>query len=74
MGDKAKAEESLNKALKINPKSAAANFNLGLLKAEQNDLPKAEQYLRAALKEDPTWPWPPITSASSLPGTASARR
>ncbi|MBP1732717.1 MAG: Tfp pilus assembly protein PilF [Deltaproteobacteria bacterium] len=54
MGDKAKAEESLNKALKINPKSAAANFNLGLLKAEQNDLPKAEQYLRAALKEDPT--------------------
>ena len=54
MGDKEKAEESLNKALKINPKSAAANFNMGLLKAEQNDLPKAEQYLRAALKEDPT--------------------
>ena len=44
----------MNKALKINPKSAAANFNMGLLKAEQNDLPKAEQYLRAALKEDPT--------------------
>jgi tetratricopeptide (TPR) repeat protein len=54
MGDKGKTEESLNKALKINPKSAAANFNMGLLKAEQNDLPKAEQYLRAALKEDPT--------------------
>ena len=51
---KGRAEESLNKALKINPKSAAANFNMGLLKAEQNDLPKAEQYLRAALKEDPT--------------------
>ena len=27
---------------------------MGLLKAEQNDLPKAEQYLRAAVKEDPT--------------------
>jgi len=25
----------LNKALKINPKSAAANFNLGLLKANR---------------------------------------
>jgi predicted Zn-dependent protease len=54
MGDKSKAEESLDKALKINPKNAAANFNMGLLKAEQNDLPKAETYLRAALMEDPT--------------------
>jgi tetratricopeptide (TPR) repeat protein len=54
MGDKAKAEESLNKALKINPKNATVNFNMGLLKAEQNDLPKAEEYLRAALKADPT--------------------
>jgi len=54
MGEKAKAEESLNKALKINPKNAAVNFNMGLLKAEQNDLPKAKEYLRAALKADPT--------------------
>lgn len=54
MGDKAKAEESLNKALKIDPKNATVNFNMGLLKAGQNDLPKAEEYLRAALKADPT--------------------
>jgi Tfp pilus assembly protein PilF len=29
------------------------NFNMGLLKAEQNDLKGAEKYLKAALKADP---------------------
>ena len=48
-----KGEESLEKALKIAPRSAAANFNMGLLKAEQNDLKGAERYLKAALKADP---------------------
>ena len=48
-----KADESLQKALKIAPDNAAANFNMGLLKAEQNDLKGAEKYLKAALKADP---------------------
>ena len=38
LGESAKAEESLRKALKIAPDNAAANFNMGLLKGEQNDM------------------------------------
>jgi tetratricopeptide (TPR) repeat protein len=37
----------------VAPDNAAANFNMGLLKAEKNDLEAAEQHLRAALKADP---------------------
>jgi predicted Zn-dependent protease len=33
--------------------NAAANFNMGLLKAEQEDLKNAEHYLKEALKHDP---------------------
>ena len=53
LGETKKADESLQKALKISPNNAAANFNLGLLKAEQNDRKGAEKYLQAALKADP---------------------
>ena len=48
-----KPKSRLQKALKIAPGNAAANFNMGLLKAEQNDLKGAEKYLKAALKADP---------------------
>jgi Flp pilus assembly protein TadD len=53
MGDNNKADKLLKKALKINPDNAAANFNTGLLKAEQNDPKGAEQHLKKALKADP---------------------
>jgi Tfp pilus assembly protein PilF len=53
VGDLKKAEESLNKALKLDPRNAQANFNMGLLKSEQKDARQAEQYLREALKADP---------------------
>jgi Flp pilus assembly protein TadD len=53
LGESKKAEESLQKALEVEPGNAAANFNMGLLKAEQNDLKGAENYLKAALKADP---------------------
>ncbi len=48
-----KAEQSLRRALKMEPANAAANFNLGLLLGEQGRLPEAEQALRTALKADP---------------------
>lgn len=47
-------EPLLNKALRIEPANAAANLNLGLLKAEQGHLRRAEECLRAALKAEPT--------------------
>ena len=53
MGENKKADESLKKALKMAPDNAAANFNMGLLKAEQNDPKGAEKYLKKALKADP---------------------
>jgi len=53
LGETAKAEEKLNEALKIAPGSAAARYNLGLLKAEQGDLPAAEKNLKEAFKSDP---------------------
>ena len=53
MGDNQKANDALQKALTIGPENAAANFNMGLLKAEQNDPTAAEKHLRVALKADP---------------------
>jgi tetratricopeptide (TPR) repeat protein len=53
LGENASSEKYLKKALRTAPDSAAANFNMGLLKAEQNDLKGAEKYLKAALKADP---------------------
>jgi tetratricopeptide (TPR) repeat protein len=53
LGQQAKAARSLERALEVAPESAAAHYNLGLMKAEQQDLPAAEGHLRAALKADP---------------------
>jgi Tfp pilus assembly protein PilF len=53
LGEAGKADELLQKALKISPHNAAANFNMGLLKAERNELKGAEKHLKAALKADP---------------------
>jgi tetratricopeptide (TPR) repeat protein len=53
MGEIEKADQFLQEALKVSPNNAAANFNMGLLKTEQNDLKGAERYLKAALKADP---------------------
>lgn len=53
MGENQKADEALQKALKEAPDNAAANVNMGLLKAGENDLVVAEKHLRAALKADP---------------------
>ena len=41
------------KAIKIAPDNAAAHFNLGLLQAEENRVPEAEQELREAFRLDP---------------------
>ena len=53
LGENQKANDALQKALKVAPDNAAVNFNMGLLKAEENDLVTAEKHLRAALKTDP---------------------
>ena len=52
MGENKRADESLKKALKVAPHNAAANFNMGLLKAEENDPTQAETYFRRAFKAD----------------------
>jgi Flp pilus assembly protein TadD len=53
MGESSKSEHSLRQALKLSPENAAANFNMGLLKAEKNELKAAENHLKKALKADP---------------------
>ena len=53
LGENQRSSDALQRALKVAPDNAAVNFNMGLLKAEQNDLKQAETYLRAALKADP---------------------
>jgi tetratricopeptide (TPR) repeat protein len=46
------AEKCLRRALELDPANAAANFNLGLLSAEEGNANEAEKSLRAALKSD----------------------
>jgi tetratricopeptide (TPR) repeat protein len=53
LGQNEKAEDCLRRALKVEPTSAAVNFNLGLLLGEEERFGEAEQALRAALKTDP---------------------
>ena len=53
MGEKDQAEKSLVQAIKIAPDNAAAHFNLGLLKAEQNRGKEAERELKEAFRLDP---------------------
>ena len=53
MGENQKADEYLQKALKVAPNDPTANLNMGLLKAEHNNPKGAEQYLKKALEADP---------------------
>jgi tetratricopeptide (TPR) repeat protein len=53
MGHNDQATALLNQALTIEPESAVAHFNLGLLMAEQNNPAAAEKHLSSALKADP---------------------
>jgi predicted Zn-dependent protease len=53
MGEDDKAESLLQRALEQAPSNAAANFNMGLLKAAKNDLAAAEKHLREAFRADP---------------------
>ena len=52
MGKNDQAEKDLQKALNLAPDNAAANFNMGLLKAGQNEQ-AAETYLKKAFAADP---------------------
>ena len=47
------AENALRRALEVEPESAAANFNLGLLLAEKKRPQEARERLRAALAAEP---------------------
>jgi tetratricopeptide (TPR) repeat protein len=47
-----KAEQCLRRALETEPDNAAANFNLGLLLAEEGNADEAEQALRRAVKSN----------------------
>jgi tetratricopeptide (TPR) repeat protein len=53
MGADDQAEQALQQALEQAPDNAAANFNIGLLKAGQNQLTGAEKYLKKAFTADP---------------------
>jgi tetratricopeptide (TPR) repeat protein len=53
LGENEKAEDFLKEALQLDPDNGAANFNMGLLKSEQNDRALAETHLRRALQSDP---------------------
>jgi tetratricopeptide (TPR) repeat protein len=48
-----RAEQCLRRALETEPDNAAANFNLGLLLAEEGKTDEAEKALRRAIKSDP---------------------
>lgn len=52
-GNRAKAEENLNKVLDLDPANEAANLNLGLLLAEQGRMDEAENALKSALEANP---------------------
>jgi len=54
LGQNAKAEQWLRRALEIEPGSPEASFNLGLLMAEEGSIQEAEQLLRSAFDADPT--------------------
>ncbi|MGD0519323.1 MAG: tetratricopeptide repeat protein, partial [Thermoguttaceae bacterium] len=62
------AEACLRRALETEPASAAANFNLGLLLAEQGRAEEAEKALRMAIKSDsrPSGTWRPAAAAYNL--------
>lgn len=49
-----KAEGMLNKALKLDPESAPAHYQMGLLRKRQGTMRTAEESFREALRYDPT--------------------
>jgi tetratricopeptide (TPR) repeat protein len=53
IGQNARAEERLRKALELEPESAVVNLNLGLLLGEQGRVEEAEAALRNVMQADP---------------------
>ncbi len=53
MQENDRAEQCLRRALETEPENAAANFNLGLLLAEEGKTDEAEKALRRAIKSNP---------------------
>lgn len=51
-GDVTNATQELKRALAINPNNAAANYNLGLLYANQNNFEEARKYARKAYAQN----------------------
>jgi Flp pilus assembly protein TadD len=62
------AEQCLRRALETEPDNAAANFNLGLLLAEEGKTDEAEKALRKAIKSDsrPCGAWCPAAANYNL--------
>lgn len=53
LGDRLAAEESLKSAVRVNPSSALANFNLAVLLIQQQRFSEARHYLEETLKLEP---------------------
>jgi tetratricopeptide (TPR) repeat protein len=53
LGQNDKAEARLRRALDLDPTSAVANLNLGMLLAEMGRMPDAERAFRASFEADP---------------------
>ena len=52
LGNRKEAEAYLARAIRAAPESGVAHFNMGLLKAEQQDFKSAESHFRSALEKD----------------------
>jgi Flp pilus assembly protein TadD len=48
------AAAAYEKSIKLDPRSASANYNLGAMLARRSKFAEAERHLRAAIKADPT--------------------
>ncbi len=53
LGDKARAEEYLRRAIELTPDYREPHFNLALILAERNDLERAKHHFRRAVEIDP---------------------
>jgi tetratricopeptide (TPR) repeat protein len=53
MGKNDRAEQSLRKALEIDPKNVAANLNMGMLLAEMNRMDEAKKAFLSVMEADP---------------------
>jgi Flp pilus assembly protein TadD len=56
LGDLPGAEDTLQKAVRLNPRNASALNNLGALKAMQKDYAAARGYFQQGLLADPAHP------------------